>query len=295
MTNEDYTVFQSRFFQYIQGLTSDPEYVKDTSVIESDLLARFYTNDINKENFEERSKKILQSTLFAKQANTGEFMSALDKLTFCAKNIISIPNLSGIQLQVFAETGLGIKECKFLDENAHMFNGKKLIFRNDVDLNWPQIMDVVKASLLPNPQFSSRVISHIPDKISVIQNWLAGKSIYEITKELESPPSHKTLNNTISFLYGYVADQVSWANAGLIRLIDSHESKEQPNLDYEFQLLPSYLKYGVNNAGALLLCIAGLEDREVANRISTTCPLINDTGSNWVEIINWVLISYCLL
>jgi len=90
-------------------------------------------------------------------------------------------------------------------------------------------------------------------------------------------------------LYGYVADQVSWANAGLIRLIDSHESKEQPNLDYEFQLLPSYLKYGVNNAGALLLCIAGLEDREVANHISTTCPLINDTGSNWVEIINWVL------
>jgi len=27
----------------------------------------------------------------------------------------------------------------------------------------------------------------------------------------------------------------------------------------------------------------------VANHISTTCPLINDTGSNWVEIINWVL------
>ena len=73
-----------------------------------------------------------------------------------------------------------------------MFNGKKLIFRNDVDLNWPQIMDVVKASLLPNPQFSSRVISHIPDKISVIQNWLAGKSIYEITKELESPISQNS-------------------------------------------------------------------------------------------------------
>ena len=289
LTNEDYTVFQSRFFQYIQGLTSDPEYVKDTSVIESDLLARFYTNDINKENFEERSKKILQSTLFAKQADISKFMSALDKFTFSAKNIVSITNLSGIRLQVFAETGLGIKECKFLDENAHMFKEKKLIFRNNGDLNWPQIMDVVKASLLPNPQFSSRVLSHIPDKISVIQNWLAGKSIYEITKELQNPPSHKTLNNTISFLYGYVVDQVSWANAGLIRLIDSHESKEPSNLDYEFQLLPSYLKYGINNAGALLLCIAGLEDREVANHISTTCPLINDVGSNWIEIINWVL------
>lgn len=289
LTNENYTIFQSRFFQYIQGLTSDPEYVKAVTVIESDLLARFYSNDINKENFEERSSKILQSTLFSKQSSTSEFMSALSKLRFSAKNIVSIPNLTGIQLQVFAETGLGIKECKFLDENSHMFNKENLIFRNNGNLNWPQIIDVVKASLLPNSQFSSRILTHIPDKINIIQNWLIGKPIYEIAKEIENPPSRKTLNNVTSFLYGYVADEISWTNAGLIRLIDSHQSKDHPNLDYEFQLLPSYLKYGVNNAGALLLCLAGLEDREIANDISTTSPLINDKGSNWNEVINWML------
>ncbi len=289
LTNEDYTFFQSRFFQYLLETSTDPQYVKDISVIESDLLARFYKHELTKENFEENSKKILQSTLFAKQASRGEFVSTLTKIQTSAKKIISIPNLKGIQLKVFAETGLGINECQYLDEKSHLFNVKDLVFRIQGEWNWDQIIEIIKSSLLPNPKFNITVLNKINDIPTMIQNWLLGKPIREMTRILEESPSTKTFNTMISFLYGYVADEVSWSNAGLIRLIDSSTNENSLNLDYEFYLLPSYLKYGVNTPAALLLCMAGLEDRDAANNVSADSPKINKDGSNWIEIINWIL------
>ncbi len=289
LTNEDYSSFQSRFFQYLLGLSSDPEYVKDVSVIESDLLARFYKNEFTAENLDEKSKKILQSTMFAKQASAGEFVSALGKIRNSAKNIISIPNLKDIQLKVFAETGLGIKECQYLDEKSQNFKGKELAFRVNKKWNIEQIMEIINASILPNPKFSTNVLNRINDKQSIILNWLLGTSIHEMAKMLEKTPSNKTFNTLISFLYGYVADEVSWTNAGLLRLIDVHTDEKLQSLDYEYYILPSYLKYGVNTPAALLLCLAGLEDRDEANRVSVDSPMINNSGENWIEIINWVL------
>ena len=36
-------------------------------------------------------------------------------------------------------------------------------------------------------------------------------------------------------------------------------------------------------------CLAGMEDRDKVNHISTTSPPINNLGNNWIDIINWVL------
>ena len=289
LTDEAYSYFKSRFFQYLLDLSTDTIDAKEISIIESDLLARFYKNEITVENLEEKSKKIMQSTMFAKQASPEQLVSASNKIQNSAKKITSIPYLKEIQLQVFAETGLGLEECQYLDKKSQNFKEKELLFRVNKKLNIEQIIEIINASLLPNPRSSANILKKIPDKQLIIKNWLLGMSIREIAKILEKTPSNNTFNELISFLYGYVSDEVSWANTGLLRLINAHTDVELSRPDYEYYLLPSYLKYGVNTPAALLLCLAGLEDRDEVNRISADSPIIDHLGDNWIEIISWVL------
>lgn len=288
-TEEEFIRFQSRFYQYMLSIVNDPSYSEDVEVIESDLLARFYKNEISQDNVDENSTELLKSTLFYNQANVDEYRTTLNRLTNDMKRIVTIPDLKGIQLKVFAETGLGLKHCQQLDDKAKHIEPTSLKFRQHGSLNWSQIQDIISFCMLEKPRFSGRILQNIENKMEIIKNWILGKPIIEISKQ-QGFLDTKSLNNLTNFLYGYVADELSWVNAAFIKLIDANysDNSSKSQIDYEYHLLPSYLKYGVNNPGGLLLCMAGLEDRDLANQLSQNSPLLKNEN-NWINIISWIL------
>lgn len=288
-TEEEFIRFQSRFYQYMLSIVNDSTYSEDVEAIESDLLARFYKNEISPDNVDESSKELLKSTLFYNQANVEDYGTTLSRLTNDMKRIVTIPNLKGILLKVFAETGLGLKHCKELDNKAKHIEPTSLKFRQDGSLNWSQILDIISFCMLEKPRFSARILQNIENKIEIIKNWILGAPIIEISKQ-QGFLDTKSLNDLTNFLYGYVADELSWVNAAFIKLIDANfsDNSSKPQIDYEYCLLPSYLKYGVNNPSGLLLCMAGLEDRDLANQLSQNSPMLK-SKNDWINIISWVL------
>ncbi|GEM_PF-5283592 len=287
-TEPDYIRFQSRFYQYMVSVVNDPLYNQDVEVIESDLLARFYKNEISNEGLEGGARELLASTLFAKQSTTEQFNSTMDKLKIDMTRVMTSPYLKPLQLKIFAETGLGLEHCSQLDKNLEGIDIISLKFRENGILNFSQIINMIQSCILQKTRFSENILQRIHDKIGIIMDWMSGKPITDIARQ-RTLFSTKSLNELTNFLYGYVADELSWTNAAFMRLIDSKVSELGSNLDYEYYLLPSYLKYGVSNPAALLLSMSGLEERDLANTLSTNSPLIQDKKTDWINVISWVL------
>jgi replicative superfamily II helicase len=290
LTDENAAVFRSRFFEYLSSLTENPIFNSDIESLESDLLTRLYRKEISEKTIDADTTNALKTTFFAKQANSYEFLSVLSNLRNHAKKIISIPNLKDIQLKVFAETGLGIKSCQELDLQAkEIATITDFKFRKDKEVNWELIRVLIQTCILPNSRFGSRIQETVTDPASVVEQWLSGKTLLEITSNIAELPEPKILRSITQFLYGYVADEVSWINAALLKLIDNNIYQSKLNLDYEFYLLPSYLKYGVIKPAALLLCLLGFVDRDYVNKISIDSPNIDGSEKNWIHIISWIL------
>ena len=89
------------------------------------------------------------------------------------------------------------------------------------------------------------------------------------------------------YLYLYVGDDVSWACAALVRLLREHHSGQ--SLDSEWDLLPSYLRYGVSTPSGLLLALAGMDDRDTINSITSESPVSTNVQQGWLRQIGWVL------
>lgn len=286
-TEPDYVKFQSRFYQYMLSVMNDPMYNQDVEVIESDLLARYYKNEFSSEGLNDSARELLSSTLFAKQSTTDEFNITRNKLEKDMTRVITSPYLKPLQLKIFAETGLGLEHCNQLDKNLEKIDTDSLKFREDGLLNFSQIINMIQSCMLQKTRFSENTLERIQDKIGIIGDWISGTPITDIARR-RGLFSTKLLNDLTNFLYGYVSDELSWTSAAFIRLIDSKIS-ETGNLDYEYYLLPSYLKYGVSKPAALLLSMSGLEERDLANTLSTNSPLIQDKKTDWINIISWVL------
>lgn len=293
LTDDAYARFESRFFQYLSGIASIDKFDTDIDALESDLLSRFYKREISTNDVEDGAKKILESTLFYKQSNVDEYRSALASVQNHTRKVSGfLPNLDETELKVFAETGLGIRHCQSLNELAKRFAaGQELMFRSNNEVNWSQVMQLVDACLLPSTAFGVRIRKIINDPLKAVQGWLYGKTLLEIAQEIEKNPSRKVMRATSTFLYGYVADEVSWACAALLKLIDQNKSKEiSQNLDYEYYLLPSYLTYGVSNPAGLLLRLAGMEDREMVNRLVSGYKVPQQNGKiDWIGVISWII------
>lgn len=287
-TEPDYVKFQSRFYQYMLSVMNDPMYNQDVEVIESDLLARYYKNEFSSEGLNDSARELLSSTLFAKQSTTDEFNITRNKLEKDMTRVITSPYLKPLQLKIFAETGLGLEHCNQLDKNLEKIDTDSLKFRENGLLNFNQIINMIQSCMLQKTRFSENTLERIQDKIGIIGDWISGTPITDIARQ-RGLFNTKLLNDLTNFLYGYVSDELSWTSAAFIRLIDSKVSQTGNNLDYEYYLLPSYLKYGVSKPAALLLSMSGLEERDLANTLSTDSPLIQDKKTDWINIISWVL------
>jgi replicative superfamily II helicase len=287
-TESDYIRFQSRFYQYMLSVANDPIYNQDVEIIESDLLARFYKNEFSNENLNDGARELLSSTLFAKQSTTEEFNTTMSRLEKDMTRVITSPYLKPLQLKIFAETGLGLEHCNQLDKNLETIDINSLKFRENGLLNFNQIVTIINSCMLQKTRFSENTLQRIHDKIGIIEDWISGKPITDIARQ-RGLFNTKLLNDLTNFLYGYVSDELSWTSAAFIRLIDNKVSETGNNLDYEYYLLPSYLKYGVSNPATLLLSMSGLEERDLANTLSINSPLVKDKKTDWINIISWVL------
>lgn len=286
LTNDEFTKFQSRFFRYLSGL-NNPTLDADVDALESDLLSRLYRNEIHDEKIDEDAEKIMKTTLFSRQASNLQYSAIMEGVKESAKRIITIPNLKDAPLKIFAETGLGIRNCYLLDEKANQLSNQLSEFRSNSVLNADTIKSVITASLLESSRFGEKLKRTIKNPIKMVELWVNGESLLNIASLIESPPSPNTIISVSQFLYGYVSDELSWANASLLKLIDYKSSRDpELALDYEWYLLPSYLKYGVNNPPALLMMLSGMEDRVFANRMGNN---YNFDKIDWMKIICWIL------
>lgn len=286
LTNDEYIKFQSRFFRYLSGLY-EPTLNADVDALESDLLSRLYRKEISSKKINEDSEKILKTTLFSKQANNIEYDAILGGVKESAKRIYEISSPEDISLQIFAETGLGIRNCKQLDKQANILSNQLFEFRTNSILNIESIQSVIASSLLESSRFGKKLKRTIKNPLNIIELWIKGETILDISSLIESQPSPKTIRSVTQFLYGYVSDELSWTNASLLKLIDIKSSVSvKLSLDYEWYLLPNYLRYGVGNPAALLLMLSGMDDRTLANEFGKKYYF---ERIDWVKIICWIL------
>ncbi len=131
----------------------------------------------------------------------------------------------------------------------------------------------------------------ILDPSKIIQSWMEGQSLLQMVSTIEKSPTKDSLTLLSNYVYGYVAEDVSWSSAAFVRLLDSHVSEGHPTqkLDREWELIPSYIRMGVSSPSALLLLTAGLGDRELANRLTRNQDLSLEANDAWIRNISWAI------
>jgi len=294
LMDEESSRIQSRFFQYIEEERQRPGFNDDIDIVESELLARLYKGQLPSYNLSIHISNLLRTTLFSKQADTHHFSAVCEKITEQAQVVIRGKPNREEQLKVFAETGLNLDFCRILDDAAaELALFRDLNFRRGKSINWSLLEKAILPCLLDSEKLNSRTKKIIRKPFTIIKGWLNGSTLPQIAVDLENPPSGKVLTMLSDYLYGYIAQDVSWACAGFLRLLQNHLSTlgSEKKLDKEWELLPTYLRYGVSNVNSLLLSIAGLEERDVANALASYAPQFAFSGSedDWIRVISWVM------
>jgi len=279
---------QSRFFQYLDVTGSEEDFSNDTAAVEAELLVRLYHKQLSLGRLTEDVRRLMDSTLFSKQATRQLVDKAETKVSTRARFIINQKPPNEEILRVFAETGLGIQYCARLEESARaMAKIGDLRFRIGSEPNWTVISRAVEACLLPSERLSPRARKTVGNQVIAVQKWLSGQSFLDIASEIAKPTTPEALMHISHYFYLYVGDDVSWACAAFVRLLKEHVPARK--LDSEWELLPSYLRWGVISPSGLLLALAGMDDRDSISSVTAAAPVtINDSGG-WIRQISWVL------
>ncbi len=109
-----------------------------------------------------------------------------------------------------------------------------------------------------------------------------------MTRKIDPAASEPVFSNVSYFIFGLVTNDVAWAAAAFVKLLQHHAMTRSVMLDKEWDLLPNYLKYGTMTPSALLLMISHAEDRKVANQKSRENALIPISSYDWLRLIGWV-------
>jgi hypothetical protein len=279
---------RSRFFEYLATDLSSSRLDTDVEAVEAELLTRLYYRQLRVGRLTEDVRILVKGLLFTRQATLVEIAKAENKVAHHARFVIDSRPVNDRILQVFAETGLGLSYCVQLDKRAEALAKRgDLRFRTANGPNWKLVNDAVDACLLSNRRLTSTVRNAVGNQLMVIQGWLSGKTLMNIAADIEQPLRNRTILHLSDFLYLYVGEEVSWACAAFVRLLREHAPNRK--LDPEWDLLPSYLKYGVMSPSSLLLSLSGIDDRDAVITIGARAPISPSESLEWIRQIGWVV------
>lgn len=281
---------RSRFYSYIESITEEPGIDTDINAIESNLLARAYKKEMSTKDVEPKISRLMKNTLFARQSSVGDYRKVFDKVLAHASEIVNAAELEDNNvLKVFAETGLNLGYCRSLNNLA-----KDIVNRNDLSfrsasLNWSLLEVILNSCLEVSKEHLRRDARTITSNSFVIlKNWLEGMPIKEINKKINPVDSPEIFSKVSYFLFGYVMNDVSWIAAGFVKLLRYHAAERHLSLDREWDLFPSYLKYGTSIPSALLFIASHAYERDEAHARADNDKTIPRDAYDWLRLVGKV-------
>jgi superfamily II DNA/RNA helicase len=291
LKDEDSSKIFSRFFEYMRKIRERPGFNNEIDVVEAELLARVYRKQLSSADLPNQMQEFLRATFFSKQSTSQELGEVTSRITNQAQVILNGRPRTDAQLKIFASTGLNFEFCQKLDSAAIDLASKgNLNVRKDSHLNWPLLERVFSECMLDSERLEAAAKKKLKDPVSLVKGWVSGRSFLDLAAMVEASPTTRNLTMLSNYLYGYVTEDVSWASAALVRLLASHTSSTlEPSLpDPEWELVPTYVRLGVSTPGAFLLMASGLDDRDLANKLSKYDANFKGDNESWIREINWI-------
>lgn len=288
------STIRSRFFNYLETLSDDPDFDTDANALEANLLSRAYKKEFSNTDTELKTKKILNSTFFSKQANSLVYRKVYSKILDRVTKVVNDPILEDRNiLRIFSETGLNLDRCKSLERKARELVEKNtLSLRSNNELNWEIVNFVIKTCIdTSSTSLSKTMLESIRDPLLVIKMWISGSPIFEIANKIKPDDiSNDTFSKISHFLYGYVMSDLSWTVTAFVKLL-TYYARERGlilELDGEWELLPSYIKYGTVNSSSLLLMLSDVYERDFAITKGSNNKYVSKSPYDWLKIIGWI-------
>jgi replicative superfamily II helicase len=282
---------RSRFFNYIESLAEESGLDTDANAIEANLLARAYKKELTRKEIVQKTMKIANSTLFAKQANVSDFRRMYSKVYATAANVVDEAQKEDQNvLKVFAETGLDLAHCRVLNKVAkELASGQDLRLRSAYgQVNWNILEIALNGCLSASEEgYTTDMKKVVKEPLAVLKQWLEGLSVLEITKSIDPSVDSETFSRVSYFLFGYTVNDLAWAAAAFVKLLFLHVPSLFTN-SREWELVPNYLRFGTVNTSSLLLMVSHAMDRETAIAITKEKRLVPNSSLDWLRLIGWL-------
>ncbi len=245
---------------------------------------------------EEALFNVLSNTLFAHQCHSLQ----VDYRPFAAYlsaryRIVKAKYLEPGLQTVYYQTGLPLQSCNRIvqiikEENPNCI---ERLFSGQIDDQL--ISELVKIALrcqaIKFKEKDSKLL------LSVLPDWLQGKDIGDIVKNISDEYPNTTAEKVCEIAYTHISKSLSWIVSGIIHLTiglvanTRSESIEATELSLP-QLIPAFLKYGVNTRSAVRACLLGIEDRLAAIQLGQEYDerrgsVRFEAFSNWLLNLNF--------
>lgn len=201
--------------------------------------------------------------------------------------------------QEIIESGIPPRKSERISKACHEFTtlieGPDLPFRNQKNEVEYEILYLFLKLLSSQTDMHTMGQSPFHEQCaSIAIEWVKGGSIVEIFENtLQSVrKTEARLLNLSNYLQNEISSFFSWYCSLSIRILRQILVKLDIQLDPEFELLPLYLKYGVNSPAAILLSLTGCSDRQLLNNIGVHHVLRERfSGNNWAEIFVEIVLT----
>lgn len=228
----------SIFLQYVAHMYRQSENLERFIADSQSIMRKTYGFSLLREN----EKRVLLDAVkvYGRELDTHKHLATLSDATGLS------PETVGITLGKLND--LDFSQSDWASENLFSSSNNTLKDLVGILLKIPEI----KQSLLD----IFKEDQYDEDKIAeLINHWVSGKSILEISQEIWGATDSKTLSNTVGILYSKISNFATWGLASLQKLPTSglnYESMSEED-KRKMQNIPSMVCYGVNTDEAILM------------------------------------------
>lgn len=259
-------------------------------------LFTILTEEVFDADNEDALFSVLSNTLFAHQCRSLKvdyrplvaYLSARHRIV---KEKYLEPGLQ----TTYYQTGLSLKSCNKIVQIIKNENPSCIekLFSGEIDNHIiVDLADIaIRSQAVDIKQKDASLI------LKVLPYWLKGLAVSEIVENIGTELSGASAEKVCKIVYKYISKDLSWVVSGTIHLASGLLVTLKPELIeaadlYSIQLIPAFLKYGVNTKPAVWACLLGIEDRLSAiylgqAYIEKKATLRFDFFSNWLLNLNF--------
>lgn len=229
----------SSFLQYVAHIYHQAENIEQF-ISESELtLRRTYGYSL----LNERQRKVLLEAVktYAKKLDTQPHLATLSELTGFSPETI---NRTMGQI-----SSLGITQSDW--NSSRLFSDGSQSLRNliGVMLTIPEIQKSLSEIKIPGQKYTQQTIAQL------ITDWISGKELTQITRELLKSDNERDLSKCVSYIYSKIVNSATWGLASIQKLPTAGIDFEKltPDESRRLKNIPAMIYYGVNTDEGILM------------------------------------------